>query len=61
LLVVLEGNGELVAEGAVPVPLDAGSGAYVPPEHEHDVRNTGAGVLRYVYVTAPAAPGASRR
>jgi mannose-6-phosphate isomerase-like protein (cupin superfamily) len=61
LIVVLEGSGELMAEGAASVPLDAGSGAYVPPEHEHDVRNTGAGVLRYVYVTAHAPRGAGPR
>jgi mannose-6-phosphate isomerase-like protein (cupin superfamily) len=61
LIIVLEGSGELVVECGAPVPLQAGSGAYVPPEQEHDVRNTGAGPLRYVYVVAPAAPGGPPR
>jgi mannose-6-phosphate isomerase-like protein (cupin superfamily) len=61
LIIVLEGSGELVVEGGAPVPLEAGSGAYVPPQHEHDVRNTGAGPLRYVYVVAPAAAAGTPR
>lgn len=54
LIVVLEGSGELVVEGGDTLPLAAGSGAYVPPEQDHDVVNTGTGPLRYVYVVAPA-------
>ena len=27
---------------------------HVPPDTEHNVRNAGEGVLRYVYVTSPA-------
>jgi len=57
LIVVLEGSGELVVDGGDTVPLEAGAGAYVPPEQEHDVVNTGTGPLRYVYVVAPAPPG----
>lgn len=57
LIVVLEGCGELVVDGGDAVPLEAGAGAYVPAEQEHDVVNTGAGLLRYVYVVAPAAGG----
>lgn len=57
LIVVLEGNGELLVDGGDTVRLEAGAGAYVPPEQEHDVANTGTGPLRYVYVVAPAARG----
>jgi mannose-6-phosphate isomerase-like protein (cupin superfamily) len=53
LIVVLEGSGDLVVAGQECVPLAAGAGAYVPPEQEHDVVNTGSGPLRYVYVVAP--------
>jgi mannose-6-phosphate isomerase-like protein (cupin superfamily) len=53
LIVVLEGSGELLVVGGDAVPLEAGAGAYVPPEQEHDVVNTGSGPLRYVYVVAP--------
>jgi mannose-6-phosphate isomerase-like protein (cupin superfamily) len=61
LLVVLEGIGELVVDGGDALPLEAGSGAYVPPQQEHDVVNTGAGPLRYVYVVAPASGGETER
>ena len=57
LIVVLEGSGELLVGGGSTVPLAAGNGAYVPPEQEHDIVNTGAGPLRYVYVVAPASAG----
>ena len=57
LIVVLEGSGELRVDGGDAVPLEAGAGAYVPPEQEHDVVNTGTGPLCYVYVVAPAAGG----
>jgi mannose-6-phosphate isomerase-like protein (cupin superfamily) len=57
LIVVLEGSGELVVEGGDTLPLEAGHGAYVPPERVHDVVNTGDGPLRYVYVVAPASVG----
>jgi mannose-6-phosphate isomerase-like protein (cupin superfamily) len=59
LIVVLEGSGEVLVVGGDAVPLEAGAGAYVPPEQEHDVVNTGTGPLRYVYVVAPAS-GAER-
>ena len=61
LIVVLEGSGELVVDGVDAVPLEAGSGAYVPPEQEHDVVNTGTGPLRYVYVVAPVAGGGTAK
>ena len=57
MIVVLEGGGDLLVEGGDTVPLMAGSGAYVPPEQEHDVVNTGTGPLRYVYVVAPVFGG----
>ena len=58
LIVVLEGSGELVVAGGDSLALEAGGGAYVPPEQEHDVVNTGTGPLRYVYVVAPVSAGA---
>jgi mannose-6-phosphate isomerase-like protein (cupin superfamily) len=61
LIVVLEGSGQLLVDGAEALPLAAGAGAYVPPQQEHDVVNTGTGLLRYVYVVAPAARGEGPR
>lgn len=55
-IVVLEGRGEVRVAAAEPLSVSAGMGAYVPPERDHDVVNTGDAPLRYVYVVA-SAPG----
>jgi mannose-6-phosphate isomerase-like protein (cupin superfamily) len=53
-LIVLAGSGELrLADGTV-LPLKPYTVAYCPPMTEHDVTNTGAVPLRYVYVVARA-------
>jgi quercetin dioxygenase-like cupin family protein len=54
LLVVFEGEGEMQITGGPTLPLKAGSVAYCPPRTEHDVLNTGAGRMRYLYVVAIA-------
>jgi len=59
-IVVLDGSGEVRVEDAAPLAVSAGMGAYVPPERDHDVVNSGDGPLRYVYVVA-AAPGSEGR
>lgn len=55
LLVILEGRGEAELEGHGAVAVEAGQVVYIPPQTSHNVRNRGEGVLRYVYVVAPAA------
>jgi mannose-6-phosphate isomerase-like protein (cupin superfamily) len=50
LLVVLEGQGEMTFADGTKLPVRANSALYCPPETEHNVTNTGVGVLRYVYV-----------
>jgi quercetin dioxygenase-like cupin family protein len=52
LLIVLEGEGSLLLTENRQLEMKAGSVLYCPPETEHDVRNTGPGILRYIYVTA---------
>lgn len=59
-IVVLEGCGEVRVSAAEPLAVRAGMGAYVPPERDHDVVNTGEAPLRYVYVVA-SAPGREER
>ena len=54
LLVILEGRGEAELEGYGALALEAGQVAYIPPGTFHNVHNRGDGVLRYVYVVAPA-------
>ncbi len=54
ILIVLEGQGEMVFHDGSTMPIKANSALYCPPETEHDVRNTGTENLRYVYITAQA-------
>jgi mannose-6-phosphate isomerase-like protein (cupin superfamily) len=52
LLIVMAGEGSLLLEGSQQLEMCRGNVVYCPPETEHDVRNTGSGILRYIYVTA---------
>ena len=56
-LVILRGSGVANIEGHADVPVSAHRMAYIPPETKHNVTNTGAEVLEYVWVAAPIAPG----
>jgi mannose-6-phosphate isomerase-like protein (cupin superfamily) len=53
-LVIFEGEGEMLFANNPSMILKAGSVAYCPPKTEHDVRNTGSGMLRYLYIVAKA-------
>ena len=52
LLIILEGNGKLLLGEMAEVDIEENSAVYIPPHTLHDVRNTGKGGLRYVFVTA---------
>jgi quercetin dioxygenase-like cupin family protein len=54
LIVVLEGEGAMLLNEGQELPLKVGTAAYCPPSTEHDVKNTGSTVLRYIYVVAKA-------
>jgi len=58
VLVVIEGQGEVILEGQSPLAIRGGQEAYVPPRTRHNVRNTACLLLRYIYVVAPVAPTA---
>jgi len=53
-LVILTGRGEARFEGLPPRPFAAPMLVYIPPALKHNVTNTGAETLEYVYVVAPA-------
>jgi mannose-6-phosphate isomerase-like protein (cupin superfamily) len=55
VLVILHGRGEARIEGAVGMPLAEYMLAYIPPATRHNVTNTGAELLEYIYIVAPAA------
>lgn len=52
LLVVLEGEGEMIFGDGRKLAVKANSALYCPPETRHNVTNTGHTALRYVYVVA---------
>jgi mannose-6-phosphate isomerase-like protein (cupin superfamily) len=52
LLVVFEGEGEMLFGDGTKLQLKGRTALYCPPETEHDVRNTGRTNLRYVYIVA---------
>ncbi len=54
ILIVLEGQGEMLFHDSSKLEVKAHHALYCPPHTEHDVKNTGAVVLRYVYVVANA-------
>jgi mannose-6-phosphate isomerase-like protein (cupin superfamily) len=54
VVIVLAGSGEMRVAGGTTLSLAPGSVAYCPPQTTHDVVNTGAVPLRYLYVVARA-------
>ena len=54
MVIVLEGEGELLLGDGSVLQLKPYIVAYCPPGTEHDVRSTGNKPLRYIYVVAKA-------
>ena len=54
VIVVLRGRGVLRADGGEH-ELSEGYVAYIGPETDHDVQNTGDGPMAYIYVVVPVA------
>ena len=52
-LVILHGQGTANIEGRADVPLKERMLAYIPPATRHNVTNTGAEPLEYVWIVAP--------
>jgi quercetin dioxygenase-like cupin family protein len=55
-VIVLAGTGEMRITGGPTFKLKPSVVAYCPPFTEHDVINTGAEPLRYLYIVAKAKP-----
>ena len=55
-IIVLEGSAEIVVGGKAVFTAAARNLVYIPPETTHDIRNSGEGPLRYVYVVTPVRP-----
>ena len=54
ILVILEGQGEVVLQGFGHVKIAAGQIAYVPPKTRHNVFNRGTEPLKYIFIVAKA-------
>jgi mannose-6-phosphate isomerase-like protein (cupin superfamily) len=54
VLIVLEGAGKMVITNGPELSLEVNQMAYCPPRTEHNVWNTGKGLLRYIYIVANA-------
>jgi mannose-6-phosphate isomerase-like protein (cupin superfamily) len=52
-VIVLEGQGEAFGETFPALSIKERTVLYVPPHTIHNVRNTGQGVLKYIYLVAP--------
>ena len=52
LLIVLEGEGQMIFADGSTLPVKRDTALYCPPRTEHDVKNIGTTPLRYVYVVA---------
>jgi len=50
IIIPISGEGEIRFPWAEPLRVSSGSMIYNPPETEHDVINTGEGVLEYIYI-----------
>jgi len=54
LLVFLSGQGELIIGQENRFQVGKGKVSYIPPQTDHNVKNTGSEPLVYVYCVAPA-------
>ena len=61
MLVFLSGNGELLIGEYEKLEVGAGKISYIPPDTEHNVKNTGSEPLTYIYCVAPAKENDSKK
>lgn len=53
-LVILRGKGRLVINNKEGIDFEDDAALYVPPDTTHNVKNTGSGVLEYIFITSNA-------
>ena len=52
MIIVIDGEGEMLFTNLETLKLDEGFILYCPPNTEHNVKNTGGKSLKYIYVAA---------
>jgi len=50
-LIILQGQAQVSYEKRSRIKVKKNCFVYIPPKTAHDIKNTGKGILRYVYVT----------
>lgn len=54
IIIVLKGRGEARVDKDIILEIDDSLILYIPPETNHDIKNTGSEILRYIFITAAA-------
>ena len=54
VIIILRGSGDVKINKDKILKVSANAVIYIPPETMHDVKNTGEGILEYVFVTTQA-------
>jgi mannose-6-phosphate isomerase-like protein (cupin superfamily) len=52
MIIVLEGEGEMIISGGSVLNLKYGIIGYCPPNTEHNIKNIGSSYMKYIYVAA---------
>jgi mannose-6-phosphate isomerase-like protein (cupin superfamily) len=52
VIFVLKGRGKAIINRKNSLKIEEGSVLYIPPRKIHDIKNTGPGILEYLYVTS---------
>jgi mannose-6-phosphate isomerase-like protein (cupin superfamily) len=53
-LVILKGKGQMFINNESAIDFEADAVLYVPPDTIHNVKNTGKGILEYIFITSYA-------
>lgn len=53
-LVILKGKGQLVIDKEERLDFEDNSVLYIPPDTIHNIKNTGNGILEYIFITSYA-------
>jgi mannose-6-phosphate isomerase-like protein (cupin superfamily) len=54
VLVILKGSGSLIINNEASLDFEKDTVLYVPPRTSHNVKNTGKGMLEYIFITSNA-------
>ncbi len=53
-VVILKGSGEAIINKKDIIAIEENAVLYIPSQIDHDIKNTGSGVLEYIFITSQA-------